>query len=279
MRSQALICFSFFLFVFGWQLVGANPQSQFKKNEMQELREGVGIEEKLGQDIDLDLNFVNEKGESVGLRDYFAKSKPVMLALIYYNCPSLCNFQLNGIVDTLKELEWTTGQQFEFVVVSIEPTEGPELAAQKKQAYLELYQRPEAAKGWHFLTGSAEAIAKLADQVGFRYKWVESRKEYAHTAATYILTPEGKISRYLYGIGFSASTLRLSLVEASDGKVGSAVDKFLLYCFRYDPEKRGYAFYAFNVMRAGAATAVLVLLAFLVPFWLRQRKQGVKENS
>lgn len=257
----------------------AGIENQFKKNEMDELRDGVGIDEKLGDKIDLNLKFKNEQGEEVSLGSYFQSGKPVMLALVYFNCPSLCNFQLNGIVETLKKLEWTTGNQFEFVIASIEPTETPDLAKSKKESYMTVYDRKEGAKGWHFLTGSQESITALADQVGFRYKWVESRNEYAHTAATYVLTPEGKISRYLYGIGFTPKTLRLSLVEASNNKIGNAVDRFLLYCFRYDPEKRGYAFYAFNIMRAGAAVSVVALLAFLVPFWIRQRKQRLKENS
>lgn len=257
----------------------AGIENQFKKNEMNELREGVGIDEKLGDKIDLNLKFKNEQGEDVTLAKYFESGKPVLLALVYFNCPSLCNFQLNGIVETLKKLEWSTGNQFEFVIASIEPTETPELAKKKKESYMTVYDRPEAAKGWHFLTASQDSITALADQVGFRYKWVESRNEYAHTAATYVLTPEGKISRYLYGIGFTPKTLRLSLVEASNNKIGNAVDRFLLYCFRYDPEKRGYAFYAFNIMRAGAAVSVVALLAFLVPFWIRQRKQRLKENS
>ena len=239
----------------------AGIENQFKKNEMDELREGVGIDEKLGDKIDLSLKFKNEQGEDVTLAKYFKSGKPVMLALVYFNCPSLCNFQLNGIVETLKKLAWTTGDQFEFVIASIEPTETPELAKNKKESYMTVYDRKEGAKGWHFLTGSQESITALADQVGFRYKWVESRNEYAHTAATYVLT------------------LRLSLVEASNNKIGNAVDRFLLYCFRYDPEKRGYAFYAFNIMRAGAAVSVVALLAFLVPFWIRQRKQRLKENS
>lgn len=257
----------------------AGIENQFKKNEMDELRDGVGIDEKLGDKIDLNLKFKNEQGEEISLGSYFQSGKPVMLALVYFNCPSLCNFQLNGIVETLKKLEWTTGNQFEFVIASIEPTETPDLAKSKKESYMTVYDRKEGAKGWHFLTGSQESITALADQVGFRYKLVESRNEYAHTAATYVLTPEGKISRYLYGIGFTPKTLRLSLVEASNNKIGNAVDRFLLYCFRYDPEKRGYAFYAFNIMRAGAAVSVVALLAFLVPFWIRQRKQRLKENS
>jgi protein SCO1/2 len=267
------------IMVFSHQGLRADSSNQFKENEMEKLREGVGIVEHLGESIDLNLEFQNEKGETVPLSTYFQSGKPVLLAMIYFNCPSLCNFQLNGVTETLKQMEWTTGEKYEFVVVSIEPTETPKLAAEKKKAYLELYDRKQGADGWHFLTGKQEAITKLADQVGFKYKWVESRKEYAHTAASYVITPQGKISRYLYGISFTAKTLRLSLVEASNGKIGNAVDKFLLYCFRYDPEKRGYAFYAFNIMRAGAGMAVVILAAFLVPFWIRQRKQQLKEKA
>lgn len=268
-----------FLSFLSAQGLKADASNGFKQNEMNTLREGIGIVEHLGESVDLSLEFNDETGESVTLGKYFKQGKPVLMALIYFNCPSLCNFQLNGVTDTLKELEWSTGDQFELVVVSIEPTETPELAAKKKQSYLDLYGREGAGKGWHFLTGKQENITKLAEQVGFKYKWVESRKEYAHTAASYVLTPKGEISRYLYGIGFTPKTLRLSLVEASANKIGTAVDKFLLYCFRYDPEKRGYAFYAFNIMRAGAGLAVVILAAFLVPFWIRQRKQQLKEKA
>lgn len=261
------------------QGLNAAADTNFTENEMEKLREGIGIDEHLGESVDLNLEFNNEKGEAVPLSTYFQSGKPVLLAMIYFNCPSLCNFQLNGVTETLKDLEWTTGEKFEFVVVSIEPKETPEMAIKKKQAYLDLYGREDGAKGWHFLTGKQENITKLAKQVGFKYKWVETRKEYAHTAASYVITPEGKISRYLYGIAFTPKTLRLSLVEASEGKIGTAMDKFLLYCFRYDPEKRGYAFYAFNIMRAGAGLAVVILAAFLVPYWIRQRKQQLKEKA
>lgn len=257
----------------------AAADNNFTENEMEKLREGVGIVEHLGESVDLNLEFKNEKGETLPLSTYFQSGKPVLMAMIYFNCPSLCNFQLNGVTETLKELEWTTGEKFEFVVVSIEPKETPEMAIKKKKAYLDLYSREAGAKGWHFLTGKAENITKLAKQVGFQYKWVESRKEYAHTAASYVITPKGQISRYLYGIAFTAKTLRLSLVEASEGKIGTAVDRFLLYCFRYDPEKRGYAFYAFNIMRAGAGVAVVLIAIFLIPFWIRQRKQQLKEKA
>ncbi|MFK8137915.1 MAG: SCO family protein [Bdellovibrionales bacterium] len=247
-------------------------------NKKPEVLTDVGVTEHLGQNIDLNLEFKDHNGETVQLGKYF-KGKPVMLALIYYNCPSLCNFQLNGVTDTMKEMKWSAGKEYEAVFISFEPKETPELAKKKRDSYLELYGREGAKDSFHFLTGSQENITKIASQVGFGYKWVEEQKEYAHAAATYILSPGGKITRYLYGIAFTAATLRLSLVEAAEGKVGSIADQLLLYCFKYDPSRRGYAFYAFNIMRAGAGVTVIILAAFLIPFWIRQRKVKQKENA
>lgn len=241
------------------------------ENKVDKSLEGVGVVEQLGKNVDLNLEFKNEAGETVNLGKYFSTKKPVLLSMIYYTCPSLCNFQLNGLTEVMKQLEWLPGKEYEVVQVSIEPKETPELAQQKKNAYVDLFGKPEVAKGWHFLTGSQENITALAKQVGFQYKWVEETKEYAHSAASYVITPEGKISRYLYGIGFAPKTLRLSLVEASNGTIGTTLDQFILFCFQYDPKKRGYALYAFNIMRAAAGITVLLLGAFLFVFYRRQK--------
>jgi protein SCO1 len=243
-------------------------------NEAREDLKDIGIEEKLGQSIDLNMKFRNEEGEEVSLQSFFSKGKPVLLTLVYYNCPSLCNFHLNGLNDVFKKVDnWTIGKEFDVISISIDPKETPELAKNKKVNYIEAYGKQEAAKGWHFLTGSQENITKVADQVGFKYKWVEETGEFAHTAAAYVITPEGKISRYLYGIGFSPDVLRLSMVEASNGTIGTIVDKFVLYCFQYDPNKKTYAFYAYNVMRAGAGASALILSMFLGMFWLRNHRR------
>jgi len=233
----------------------------------------VGIEEHLGDQVDLDLVFTNEAGEQVRLGSFFNGKKPVLLSLIYYSCPGLCNFHLNGLNDAFKEMKEPLGSEFDHILVSIDPSEGHELAAEKKVNYMEAYGRPEGAKGWHFLTGDEANIKKLAEQVGFKYRWDENEKQWAHAAAAIVLTPEGKISRYLYGIVFDPKVVRLSLVEASNGKIGTVVDKLILFCFHFDPRASKYTFYAFNVMRAGAGLIVVVLAAALIPFWLRSRKE------
>jgi protein SCO1/2 len=173
--------------------------------------------------------------------------------------------------DAMREMPWTLGNEFDMVVVSIDAREKPELAAQKKASYIKAYGRPDGARGWHFLTGDEPQIQALARQVGFKYRWDEKEKQFAHASAAYVLTPDGRISRYLYGIVFTPQVLRLSLVEAGDGKIGSIVDKLTLWCFHYDPSSSKYALAATSVMRGGGVAAVLALAAFLFPFWYRQR--------
>lgn len=192
--------------------------------------------------------------------------------MAYYSCPSLCNFHLNGLNDAFKKLKEPVGKEFNFVVVSIEPKETPELAEQKKANYLKAYGRPEGNDGWHFLVGDEDSVRELAKQVGFGYKWDETQQQWAHAAAAFVLTPEGRISRYLYGIDFSPQTMRLSLVEASNGRIGTLADKLTLFCFHFDPKASKYTLAAFNVVRAGGALMVIILAAFLTPFWFRNRR-------
>ncbi len=220
---------------------------------------GVGIEEHLGDRISLELPFLNENGESLPLRSFFHKNKPVILALVYYNCPNLCHYLMNGFSDSLRGLEWTVGKEFEVVVVSIDPTEAPMLAKQKKETYLKAYGRENISPGWHFLTGQDANIKKLANEIGFRYRYDTDNKEYAHSAAIYVLTTDGKISRYLYGVHFKPLDLKLSLMEASQGKIGNVVDKFLLFCYHYDPKSRKYAIFAVNLMKLGGVVVLLGL--------------------
>lgn len=242
-------------------------------NEVPAEIEGVGIEEHLGARIDTTLPFVNDKGEQVTMGDFLSGQKPVLLSIVYFNCPSLCNFHLNGVTEALSKLDWTVGDEFELVALTMNHREGPELAAQKKTSYVNDYGRPESADGWHFLTGTEENIRKLSDQVGFNFKWMDGSQEYAHASAAIILTPTGKVSRYLHGIEFDPKNLRLALLEASDGKIGDLVDQLALFCFQFDPTKKKYTLYAFNIMRIGAILMVLVLAVFLVPMWLRERQR------
>jgi protein SCO1/2 len=233
----------------------------------------VGITEHLGDSVSLaDYTFKNEAGQNVKLANYFHAGRPVLLTLVYYECPNLCNFLLNGLVKSLKTLDWTPGQKFEIVTLSINPKETPVLAEKKKAAYLESYGRKEASAGWHFLTGDEAQIRKLANQVGFGYKYDTQDQQYAHSAAIFVLTPEGKISRYLYGIEFKNTDLRLSLLEASNGKIGTVIDRILLFCYRYDPQTRKYSIYLTKVMQAGCGLTLLVFGSYLALFWRRQRK-------
>lgn len=237
-----------------------------------ELQE-VGIQENLGDGISLDLTFIDEAGSKVPLQSFFNGERPVILNLVYYECPNLCNFLLNGFVEGLSHLEWTAGEEFEIVTISIDPREGPPLAAAKKESYLKLYNRPEAKSGWHFLTGSESNIGQLADEIGFRYRYDEDQKQYAHAAAIFVLTPQGEISRYLYGIDYPPRDLKLALLEASEGKIGNPIEKFLLFCYHYDPKGQKYALFATNLMKVAGGGAVVGIVVFLSYLGIRQRRK------
>ena len=235
--------------------------------------EGLGIDEHLGDRVDLDLSFRDEAGALVPLKSFFSGIKPVLLTIVYYDCPGLCNYHLNGVTAALKQVDWSAGDKFELVAVSMDPKETPELADLKKKAYLKEYNRPEAEKGWHFLTGTEENIQKLARQVGFKYRWDDIQQQYAHASVAYVITPDGRISRYLYGIEFAPQTLRLSLIEGSSGKIGTLVDQLILFCFHFDPAQNKYVLYAFNVMRGGALLIVVAIALILIPAWRRERRR------
>jgi protein SCO1/2 len=234
--------------------------------------EDVGITEKLGDQLDPTLTFVSDKGESVRLGQYFDGKRPVLLTMVYYTCPSLCNYHLNGLLEVFKKMEWVAGKEFQVVAISMNHREGPDVAAKKKANYLSEYGHPEMDEGWHFLTGTEENVKKVADQLGFGFRWNESTQQYAHAAAAFISTPGGQLSRYLYGIEFPPQTLKLALLEASNGKIGSVVDQLILFCFQFDPGKNKYTIYAYNLMRMGAALVVIVLGIILIPMWVREKK-------
>jgi len=234
----------------------------------------VGIEEHLGDRVSLDLTFINEEGKSVPLKHYIQGNRPVILTLVYYNCPNLCHYLLDGLTASLQELTWSVGEQFDILTISIDPTEDAALAKKKKDFRIKKYGRPESAEGWHFLTGTEKNIRQLADEVGFRYRYDTDQQEYAHTAAIFVLTPNGKISRYLYGVQFKKMDLKLSLMEAGEGKIGNVVDKLLLFCYHYDPKGRKYAIFAMNLMKLGGAVVMVGILALLfVLSWQRKRRK------
>ena len=222
----------------------------------------VGIDQRLNQQVPLDLPFTDEAGRDVRLGDYFGK-RPVILALVYYECPMLCTQVLNGMVSALGMLTFDVGREFDVVAVSINPKEGPGLAAQKKQAYLDRYKRPQTAAGWHFLTGKEENIQRLAAAVGFRYAFDETIQQYAHGAGIEVLTPRGVLSRYFYGIEFSVRDLKFGLIEASEERIGTVIDSALLLCYHYDPTTGKYGATAIEAIRIGAVATVLALVSFL----------------
>ncbi|MBI4125155.1 MAG: SCO family protein [Deltaproteobacteria bacterium] len=233
--------------------------------------QNVGIDPKLGTVFPLELEFTDEAGETVTLGKYFKENKPVILELVYYGCPNLCTYLLNGTLEGLKGLKWSAGREFEMVAVSIDPNETPDLASTKKANYLKEYGRSGSETGWHFLTATEANVRQLADAVGFRYQYDPEIKQYAHAAGLFVLTPDGKLARTLFGIQFSPRDLRLALVEASEGKVGTIVDRLLLFCYGYDPKANKYVLFASNAMKAGGA-ATIFALSFLVYRLGRKRK-------
>lgn len=240
----------------------AGTQAPLEDTRPPALRE-VAIDQRLDEQVPLDLAFRDESGAPVTLGRYFGK-RPVILSLVYYECPMLCTLVLNGLVRALRTLTFDPGREFELVTVSFNPRETPELAARKKATYLDEYQRPSAAASWHFLTGDAEPIERLARAVGFHYTYVPEEKQFAHAAAIMVLTPDGKVSRYFFGVEYSPRDLRFGLIDAAERKIGTAVDHLLLYCYRYDPTTGKYGAVAMNLVRAGGAVTVLALVGFIV---------------
>lgn len=229
----------------------------------------VGVDQKLNQSIPLDLAFRDEHGKPVQLGEYFGK-KPVILSMVYYNCPMLCTQVLNGLESGLKLIPMDIGKQFDVVTVSIDPLERPVLAEAKQALYTGLYGRPGAAAGWHFLTGDEQQIRQLANAVGFRYAYDPDSKQFAHASAITLLTPEGKISRYFYGIEFPSRDLRLGLVEASAGKIGSPVDQVLLFCYHYDPSTGKYGLLISRLIQAAGAATVLAIGALILVLYRKE---------
>lgn len=233
----------------------------------------VGIEQHLDAQIPPELTFRDESGQAVRLGDYFGK-KPLILNLVYYQCPMLCGEVLAGLTSGLTLVKFDVGKQFDIITVSIDPREGPDLAIAKKNTFIQRYHREGAEKGWHFLTGNQENITALAQAAGFGYEFDETTGQFAHATAIMILTPEGKISRYLYGVEYPPKDLRLGLVEASEHKIGNAVDQVLLYCYHYNPATGKYGAMVANILRLAGGFTVLIVGAFV--FVMFRRDPGKK---
>ena len=262
--SLAVLCF--FL---GARRASAQP---VLKDSRPPILQKVGIDQRLGQPVPLDAIFQDELARPVRLGQYLGR-KPVILVLAYYNCPMLCTQVLNGLVTALRVLSFDVGREFEIVTISFDPRDRPPDAAAKKKAYVDGYGRRGAAVGWHFLTGGAASIERLTQAVGFRYAYDPDLGQFAHASGIFVLTPEGKLSRYFYGIEYAPRDLRLGLIEASSNRIGTLADQILLYCYHYDPKIGKYGAIVMNMVRLGGVGAVLILSVFLWTMWRRDRRR------
>lgn len=235
--------------------------------------DSIDVIEHSGETIPLDLTFTDDTGQVHKLADYFHKGKPVILTLNYYECPMLCTLVLNGISKGVSALGWVPGDKYQMLTVSIDPRETWELAANKKKTYMADLDMPGAEKGWSFMVGAEDQSRALADAVGFKYFYDEKNKQYAHPAVIMILTEEGKISRYLYGVEFNPRDLKLGLLEASEGKVGTTLDRIILYCYHYDPQEGGYVVLASNVMKVGGGFTLFIVVVFLAVMWQFEKRR------
>lgn len=231
-------------------------------------------EQRIGEQLPLDLTFRNEKGEKVTLGDYFEDERPVVISLVYYNCPMLCNMVLDGVTSAIANLKYEIGTDYQVVTISFDHRDTPEMAAQKKSIYARRYGRPGTDEGWAFLVADEETIQKITGAIGFRFAYDPERDEFAHGTLTTVATPEGKVARYFFGIEYSSLDLRLALLEASKGKVGSPVEQLLLLCYHYDPATGRYAKAAMNFVRAGGVATVLAIAGFIMFLNKRPSREG-----
>ncbi len=260
----------------GWWLVLLGlvvlPAEAQPSGQQPAVFEGLDVDEHLGERIPTDLVFRNASGDAVALDDYLGQDKPVILHFLYHDCPMLCNLLLDGLTRTLKEMEWTPGNQFDVLTVSFNAADTPEQAARQKESYIKILNRPEAANGWHYLTGDDAAIQGLTEAVGFKYRWVEESQQFAHPALLMFLSPDGTVTRYLYGLEYPPRDVRAALVEAADGTIGTTVDRLLLFCLQYDPDANSYVADAQNLMKLGGLLTVLALVTTLFILWRREKR-------
>ena len=240
------------------------------------LQQRIGIDQKLGDQIPLDLRFVDSEGNTVHLRDFFGE-KPIVLSLVYFDCPMLCTQVINSLLRAMNVLSFGAGTEFDVLTISIDPGETPELANAKKIEYLKNYRGREGSTGWHFLTGDQQQIDELAAAVGFRYEYDEPTDQYIHASGIMVLTPEGKLARYFYGIDYPPRDLRWGLVEAADGAIGNPIDQLLLLCYSYDPMTGKYGVYIRNSLRIGGLATILALGSFIVVMLRRERRGELQQ--
>jgi protein SCO1/2 len=250
---------------------GVSPSPGLPSSQVPTVLSKVSFEQRLDQPLPLDLPFTDEDGRPVRLGQYFG-TRPVVLAFVYYECPMLCTQVLNGLTTALMVLDETVGRDFDVVAASFDPRETAVLASAKKKVHLDRYQRRESAAGWHFLTGGEASIRALTDAAGFHYAWDERTGQFAHASGIVVATPDGRLARYFFGIEYAPRDLELALVEASNGRVGSLVDRLLLYCYHYDPATGSYAFVAMRAVRIAGALTLAALVGFVVMSLRRERR-------
>lgn len=243
---------------------------QTSSSQKPSILDQVGIDQRLNQQIPLELEFIDENGQPVHLQQYFGE-KPVVLTLVYYQCPMLCSQVLNGLTSSLNVLKFNVGREFNVVTVSFDPRDTPATASDTKKRFLQRYRRPGSEQGWHFLTGKKDQIDALAQAVGFRYAWDPEIQQYAHASGIMLLTPDGHVAQYYYGIEYAPRDLKLGIIQTSQGKIGSLVDQMLLYCYHYDPSRGKYGAAIFNILRISALASVLVLGGFMFLMFRRDR--------
>lgn len=258
-RRALILIFAFFIFHFE---VAALRLAE-AQSTLPPMLQGVRLDQKLNAQLPLDLQFQDETGRTVKMGDYFT-TKPVILTMVYYQCPMLCTYVLNGLVSSMRVLSFSAGKEFDIVTVSFDSRETTSLAAEKKLRYLKEYNRSEAAKGWHFLTADQQTIDRLTKAVGFQYRYDPKQNQFAHASGIMVVTPQGRLARYFYGVEYPPRDLRLALVEASENKIGSLADQILLFCFHYDPATGKYGAYALNLVRLGGVITVLCLGLFIL---------------
>jgi protein SCO1/2 len=259
------------LLLLAFALAAQSGESSLPAGALPRELSDVGLDQKLGGTIPLDAEFRNEANETVTLGGYFNR-RPVVLALVYYECPMLCSLELRGLEKALRAMTLNLGGDFDVVTVSFDPGETPALAAEQKKKYVAGYGRDGAQAGWHFLTGGEESIRRLASAVGFRYTYDPATDQFTHVSGIMVLTPEGRISRYFYGVDYSARDLRLGLVEASENQIGTVVDQVLLYCFHYDPLQGKYNLVIMNTLRVFGGLTVLLIAGFILLMLRRDRR-------
>ena len=263
-----------FLIIF---LIYCNLSAQRNRDDVEELKR-INVTEKLGEFIPLGVELVNEQGEKVLLADYFKEQQPVIFTFAYYECPMLCSQVLNAVAASVDRMDWESKNRYKVITVSIDSAETYSLAAEKKKFYLKEIKDPDIKENWTFFTAPQKSIDTLTKAMGFEYYYVEERDEFAHPAVVFVLSPDGKISRYLYGLNYEPKDLKLALLEAAEGKIGNTLDKLILFCFHYDANSNTYVLFAQNVMRLGGVLTMIALFSFLAVYWVKERKKTNKEN-